>query len=206
MTRLQSAFHGVLAAGAGLVLFLGCSKRLESPPEVKSDQEPGSMELVFWISERKPAPGGGWTFTASGLREGHPLGFDLSLGPWRENPPGYVNLSTYECSATLSSRGAQSDDFLRLLSRHYSLGPTPGAMAQRVECRGLSPWGDPGEFEDGPQSVLMLFSDWAGDTPGQPEGAEVWIEIDLDRACLRWREKDPAFRRRLVEALAEPEE
>ena len=168
-------------------------------PEISADPERNGTELVFELARHDRSADGTQLLSARGLLEGRPVGFDLELAAWRENPPGYINMSTWECRAHWRSQGPPSDELLRFLDTLYATHQSPSRMVPSLELQAFSPWKDPGDFQDGPAKFVLLFP-----IPFE-EGAEAWIEVDAARARIYLREKDPRYRRALVGALTAPD-
>lgn len=182
------------------VSLAGCKGKLSKPPEVESERtEKESTELVFMLDDQQFSPDGSQSFSAQGLLEGKRVGFGVQLGPWAENGPGFVNMSTWECKVRLLSRGAESDEFLHYIDKLYLAQVPAPRMAQSVECKALSPWEHPGKLDGEPVKLVLLFSGGFDET----RDAEAWLEIRPAEARVLWREKDPRFRRALIQALVE---
>ncbi|MCE9594360.1 MAG: hypothetical protein K8S98_09200 [Planctomycetes bacterium] len=174
-----------------------CGGRLTAPPEVRDPREKEKTELVFQLARHDRLPDGTQLLSAAARLQGRPVGFDLVLGPWRENPPGYINMSTWESRASLRSQGAPSDELLRLLDELYATHSASPTMVEAVDVQALSPWKNPGDMVEGAAKFLLLFP--VGLDGG--EAGELWLEIDSDTARVVLREKEPRLRRRVLDAL-----
>jgi hypothetical protein len=182
-----------------LALPAGCRRELSGPPEIASTRDAERIELVFYLEQHQYLEGGRQILSAKGLHEGREVGFDLELGAWRENPPGYVNMSTWESSARLISQGQPSDELVRALDVLYGTRLSPDRMVASEDVLALSPWKDPGDFSAGGAKLLMLFcAPFDLDRP-----AEVWIDVDPRRKRISLREKERGLRKALVLALGE---
>ena len=198
MQLTRSIFRS--AALLALALASACGGTLSAPPEIASKRDAERLDLVFFLAQHQSQPGGRQILSAKGVHEGREVGFDLELGPWQENPPGFVNMSTWECSARLISQGQASDDLLRALDVLYGTHCSPDHMAASLELSALSPWKDPGDFSAGAAKLLMLFP-----APLMVDrAAEVWIDVDVAHKRISLREKERALRTVLVQALTEP--
>ncbi|HTF88752.1 MAG TPA: hypothetical protein VK843_10115 [Planctomycetota bacterium] len=184
-----------------LLLLAGCKGKLSKPPEVESETEKGSTELVFLLGDHKIGAGGEHDFSAKGLLHGRPVGFDLHFEPWFENPPGYINMSTWESKATIRSRGGESNELLRFLDQRYGADVAPRAMASSIECQALVLWEPPAQFSE-PVSVVLIFPCIGYD---QMRESSLWLDLRLEEGRIRLREKDPSLRRELIKALTQRE-
>ena len=190
------------AAALALALAAACGGTLSAPPEIASQRDAERLDLVFFLARHEGQPGGRQILSAKGVHEGREVGFDLELGPWQENPPGFVDMSTWECSARLISQGRASDDLLRALDVLYGTRCSPDHMAPSIELSALSPWRDPGDLSAGAAKLLMLFP-----APFMVDrAAEVWIDVDVATKRISLREKERALRTVLVQALTKPPE
>jgi hypothetical protein len=178
-----------------------CGRGSSEPPEIAPDAEEGDTELVFKIARHEWEPSGSQILSATGLLHGKPVGFDVDLDPWCENPPGYVNMTTWDCKARLRSQGRPSDDLLQFMDKLYGTNLSPSRMAKDVEVEGFSPWENPGTFHDGRVSFLLLFPV----TFEEGDSAQVWLEVDTAKGRIRLREKEPRLRRALITALSASE-
>jgi hypothetical protein len=187
-----------LAAVAALLLLCTCGPDPSATPEIVLEKpKEASTELVFRIARHDRRPDGSQSLSAVGMLHGKTVGFDLELGPWRENPPGYVNMTTWDCKALLRSQGDASDELLRFLDELYLTHLTPTHMVASLELQAFSPWKNPGAFEDGGAKFLLLFP--AGFEFDQ--AGELRIEVDLDDARLYVREKDERLRLAVIKPL-----
>jgi hypothetical protein len=199
-TRILDTLANALvqsAAALAIAVISGCGK-LSEPPEISRAPEESSTELDFWIARHEKREDGSQLLSAVGKLHGRPVGFDLELSAWRENPPGFVNMSTWDCKARLISQGPPSDELLRFMDSLYATGSSPACMVKSVEVQGFSPWKNPGSFEDGSSSFLLLFP--GGFELDRP--AEVWIEVDAGDRRITLREKEKSLRRVLIDALS----
>lgn len=184
-----------------LTTLAACTDRASIVPEVTSESKEGSTDVVLQLRDHRVTAEGGQAFTAVGLDAGREVAFDVELGPWRENPPGYVNMSTWQATIRLRSRGEASDAFLVFLDRHYATGLAPREMVRELEGRAFSPWKDPGTLEEGETTLTCSFS------PGWDERghSEIKLVVDREDGRARLRERGPHFRAALVAALTAPE-
>lgn len=181
-----------------VVACCACGPDSTEIPEVAPNPAERGTELVFRLTRHDRRPDGSQRLSAAGLLQGRPVGFDLELGAWLENAPGFVNMSTWQCTAWLRSQGEPSNELLRLLDSLYATHAAPMSMVPSVELQVFSPWENPGDFENGPCKVILLFPPML-DSRG--EGAELKLEVDVDEQRIYLREKDPRYRAAVMEAL-----
>lgn len=188
--------HAPRFAALALLGLTGCGAALTEPPDITPPPDAPNTNVVLWLAghERRD---GEQVLHARGKVGSEPVGFELALGPWRENPPGYVNMVTWECNATLRSTGAPSDAWRRFLAGLYGVRDATGPMAERIEVQAFSPWENPGDLAEGEVRFHLLFPP----TPLVDRPAEVRIEVDVDDRRVVWKEKERAFRGALVAAL-----
>lgn len=168
------------------------------PKDGAKDENDRTVELVFRVARSERRPDGSRLLSVVATHEGRAVGFDLELGAWRENPPGYVNMPTWDCKALLRSQGGASDELLRVLDELYATRLGVARMADAAEVQGFSPWKEPSDLEsERAKLTLLLPSD-----PDFDQGGELRVEVDLDRARLFVREKDARFRLAVVRTLS----
>ena len=185
-----------------LALAAGCGGTLSEPREIASTTDSGLVELVFYMTRHERFPDGRQGFTAEGRNEGRQVGFDLELSKWEENPPGYVNMTIWECPARLVSKGDQSDELLRAMDQLFGARTAPEHMVSELPCSLLSPWKDPGQFEERGAKLIALFQM----LPDMDLPPEIWIDVHPQRKRIALREKDPRLRKALLQSWTEREE
>jgi hypothetical protein len=183
-----------------LATALGCGHSASATPELEPESDALGVVLCFKIARHERRPDGSQTLSATALLKGRPVGFDLELSTWRENPPGFVNMTTWESKAVLRSQGAPSDELLRFLDAQYATRVSPSHMLPAVEVQAFSPWKNPGDFQRDNAKFLLLFPSALGD----PGSAELRIEVDADDARLYLKEKDKRLRSAVILALNAP--
>ena len=187
---------------AALLVPSACTNKAAIVPLITEDVKEGSTDLVFQMRDHRVSADGSQRFSAVALLDGREVGFDVELGRWNENPPGYVNMTTWDCKARLVSRGEASDAFLRHLDVRYGTTRGPKEMVDALDAQAISPWKNPGAFEDG-ETMFMLSIQ-----PGIDERAyaEFKLIVDRDDGRVRWKEKDaPQYRASLIAALTAPD-
>jgi hypothetical protein len=178
-----------------VLVLAACGVDPSATPELVVDE--GKTDLVFRITQHVRRADGGQVLAATAMHAEKPVGFELELGPWQENPPGFVNMTTWQCDAELRSQGAPSDELVQVLDGLYATRHGADRMRSTVLFQGFAPWRDP--RLPGTSKFFLILP--AGED-GMEHSAGVRIEIDLERARLHLREKDPRFRPLVVDALA----
>lgn len=181
----------------------GCGKKdfATITPEIRSEAKEGVSPLVFALRDYRSDPSGKQSFSIAGTWQGRPVGLDFEFEPWSENPPGFVNMTTYSCTVHARSRGAATEEFVRALDDLYGTHSVPRVFAPMVELQALSPWAKPGNFEGDPVHMVLLF-------PGSLEEnqePEVFLDVDRSRSRVEWKEKNQLFRKGLVRAFGKAE-
>jgi len=184
-----------------MMLACGCGERvMTEPPEITSEQRDESTNLVFWLRSHEVREDGSQWIRAEGLANGSPVGFDLEIGTWYENGPGFINVKTYQATARLHTRGVESDGLLRQLDAIYQTHVSPGPMDTCLEMQAISIIQKPGHFEEPVKMILSI-------QPGFDERdyAEVFLAIDKPHRRVRLVEKDRRYRGAFVRSLARSE-
>ena len=188
----------ILLALASLV---ACSK---APPEITSESREDAQDFVFAVSEPKTGASGEQVLRAVGRHQGKPVAFDVRLrGDWVERRIEPVGIVHYDGGTVdLVSVGPESDALLNVLDRLYVTGLSPSKMDDKTEFNALAVAGNPKNLQTGPVKLRLLFVD-----PDDEERyAEVYLKIDLPRSRIELLEKDEAYRRPFLLALAAPNE
>lgn len=185
------------------ILVQACGKKDFSSvtPEIKSEAKESASPLVFALREYRSDPSGKQSFSIVGTWQGRPVGLDLEFEPWNENPPGFVNMTTYSCTVHARSRGAATEELVRALDDLYATHSAPREFAQTIELQALSPWAKPGHFEGDPVHMVLMF-------PGSIEenqDPEVFFDVDRSRSRVEWKEKNALYRKGLVRAFGKRE-
>jgi len=163
-------------------------------PEITSENEEGFVDLVFAITEHSSLPDGTQSIKAAGRHKGQAVGFEFVVGPLWE---GKANKDAGRAGTVVYRRaGPESDHFLRILADLYASSAKPKTMADERQFNAVSLRGNPRDLAAGPVK-LKLFYD-----PGpQDRYAEFYTNIDLAARKLEFREKDPDYRTRVIQAL-----
>lgn len=187
-------------ASAAIALFVAaCGKKnLESVvPDIGAEAKEGKSPLVFAMREYRSDASGKQSFSIAGTWQGKPVGLDLEFEPWIENPPGFVNMTTYTCTVRARSRGDATKELVRALDSVYGTHAVPKELAPVLELQALSPWAKPGNFEGDPVHMVLLFP--AGLM--ENEAPEVFFDVDRAKSRVEWKEKNPRHRKGLVRAF-----
>jgi len=168
-------------------------------PEIASEVEPGQfIDLLFRIKEHRSGPDGSSSITASGVHKHEQVEFAVDLGPsWDQGSIGNLDRTVYRGEVTLRPSGAGSDRFLRVLGEFYGAAPVQRHMAAATRFAVMSLKGDPRHLEQGPIMLKLFFEN---DDPKRY--AEVYLNIDVAQGRLELNEKDPDYRRPILEALS----
>jgi hypothetical protein len=201
MARRRTSKPTALVALMLTLLCVSCDDPARTPEIVRElkDSKDKNTGLVFRIARHDVRADGSQTLSAAGLLHGRPVGFELELAPWRENPPGYVNMSTWQCTAHLSSQGTASDELLRFMDSIYETHLAPKKMTDSIELQALSPWRDPGDFHAARANLILLQPSRIDDSRDTPE---VLLDVDAKAARVYLREKDKRRRNAVISALS----
>src|SRR5262245_35115232 len=170
---------------------------LTEPPEIASENKEGFVDLVFYIAEHKSHADGSQSFKAAGRHKGQAVGFEVVLEPgWTTKANKDARVEMGAGTAMFRRVGPESDVFLRILADLYASRANPKAMADERRFNAVSLRGSPKELANGPLK-MKLFHD-----PGpQDHYAEFYTNIDLAARKLEFREKDPDYRTKVIQAL-----
>ena len=184
-------------------LIQGCGKKdlASVTPEIKSEAKEGVTPLVFAMRGYRSEPSGKQSFSIVGTWQGRPVELDLEFEPWSENPPGFVNMTTYSCDVHARSRGPATADFVRALDEIYGTHSAPREIAPVIELQGFSPWAKPGLFEGGPVHMVLIFPS----SLYENEEPQVFFDVDKKKSRVEWKEKGAQYRKGLVRAFGKAE-
>jgi len=210
MTRLSLS---LLPAFGSLLLLLGasCSKSNEQPKKPKGPADGGTeiaaeikknqgIDLVFAIKQQTLAPDGSRTLEARGTHHGAEVGLLVVLGPkWeRVAPDPKSNFAFHTGTVEYRTLGEPSNKLLEALDELYATGLHPKGLRAETKFAGTSIEGDPADLAKGEVRIKLEFE------AAEPEKqAELYTKIDLPNHILRICEKDPSYRKALIQALAQ---
>jgi len=171
---------------------------LSEPPEITSDSDAQSYDLVFYIEGHSMQPDGVRRLVARGVHEGRPVGFELLLGgQWKASSPGSTTGAVaYGGTARYHSIGKESDEFLQALDKIYETEQSPKQMKAETTFSAISMQGDPHD-NNGQPLRLKLFFEGRDDS----QYAELYADLFLSKHALYLREKDSDYRNPIVRAL-----
>ncbi len=190
-------FSHTLAACALTAALTGCGDA--TPPELTDRDPDRGTELAFRITGYERRANGTQLFAATALLNGSPVGFDLELAPWKENPPGILDMPTWECSVRWHSRGPQSDALLAFMDGLYATGLEHKRMVHSIDLTAFSPWKNPGDFEE-PVTLRLLFPP----NDFEDRSAELKLDVDFYDSRIYLREVDTSLRRSVIWRLSAP--
>lgn len=165
-------------------------------PDILSESEEGFADLVLAIVEEGSVPGGGRCLDVHATHEGELVGVRVEL-PREWKPGGLSSVTSFAGVITYRSMGDISDRFVSLLDRLYGAGLDPTWMNDAVAFAALALGDDPGAIESAVVDTKLFFEH-------KDEGryAELYTNVDVPRAVVQIREKDPHYRRAIIRALA----
>jgi hypothetical protein len=197
MTRTANSVGSLILTLAFSAL-CACGEDPERTPEVAPLPKQKSTDLVFKITRHEVHADGSQLFSAAGLLQGRTVGFDLELAPFSETPPGFVNMSTWQCTAHMRSQGAPSDELLQLMESLYDVGAAPSKMAASVGLQALSIWKNPSVIQTERVALVLMFDSRIDDTRDTPE---LWLDVDAKAKRMHLRERDKRRRGAVIAAL-----
>jgi hypothetical protein len=210
MTRLSLS---LLPAFGSLLLLIGasCSKTNELPTKPTGPADGGTeitaeinkgqgIDLVFVIKQQTLAPDGSRTLEARGTYNGMEVGLLVVLGAkWESVAPDPKQKFAFH-TGTVEYRtvGAPSNTLLEVIDDLYATGMHPLGLRAVTKFAGTSIEGDPADLVKGEVRIKLQFE------AAEPEKqAELYTKIDLPNHVLRICEKDPSYRKALVQALSQ---
>lgn len=203
----------ILPAFGSLLLLLGasCSKDPEQPAKPKGPAAGGTeitaelkpnqpIDLVFVIKQQELAPDGSRTLEVRGTYNKMEVGLLVVLGPkWeRVTPDPKSTFAFHTGTVEYRSIGAPSNTLLEVLDDLYATDVHPKGMRAETKFAGATIEGDPANLAKGEVRIKLAFE--AGEASRQ---AELYTKIDLPNHVLRICEKEPVYRKALVQALAQ---
>jgi hypothetical protein len=196
--RAGSAPRALLLAAA--VALAGCGREPQAirPPPIHSKAGEGFVDLSFAIESREQPAGAAQRLVAVGLDRDQEVAFSITLEPgWKEGKLGGVDLTTFGGTVILGSVGPRSDHLVQAIDRIYATGLGPKTLAQQVKFTGISLAGRPDSLDSGPVKIKLFFESEVED-----RYAELFLNLDVARGAVELNEKDPDYRKAVVQALA----
>jgi hypothetical protein len=159
--------------------------------------EEGFVDLTVPVDHWERLPDGTVSVRACGLLGDAEIGFTIDVLPkWQRQEVKDQDLVIYWGKARYRSLGKASDRFLHILVDQYGLPGHERRMAPIVEFTAAGFQTNPQELLTSPVTMKLFFE------PGPREAyAEVFTNIDIPRATIEFREKDPEYRVPLIAAL-----
>jgi hypothetical protein len=187
-----------------ILVALGCTKNeagLDAGPtlpELAVQSEPGMRDLSFAITDYRPTPDGIQRLIVRGRFQGAPVEMKIALHPdWREQTLEVPGLKAFKGIVEFQSMGPGSDALIRAIDASYETRLNPKRFVESTTVSALSIEGTPQAVNAGP-TKLKLFFEGSSDQ----NYAEAYLHIDLSKARLELREKDPQYRARIVRTLS----
>ncbi|HZL90687.1 MAG TPA: hypothetical protein VFB96_20125 [Pirellulaceae bacterium] len=173
---------------------LGCGEpkiTSDELPDLLSIKEEGFADLTFRITDAKQRRDGSWRVVGKAHHRDRVVSLAVVLeGAWRESKTRSFGRVIYE------SVGPESDALVSAMSEIYEAEIKPVAMTGEVAFVGATLEGKPSELRSQPVKMKLFF-----ESEKEDRYAEVYTNIDLPKAVLEIREKDPGYRAPLLRAL-----
>ncbi len=135
--------------------------------------------------------------TCRGKHGGSAIGFLVSLGSaWDRQDVEDSDLILHWGQTEIISLGAESDAFVRLLNEAYGSQLSVEGMCPRVPFLAVSLAGNPARLEFEPVRMKFFY-----ESDDEERYAEFYLNIDLNRGSIQFREKDEGYRNAVVLAL-----
>jgi hypothetical protein len=182
------------------IFFGSCDRAHHKPlPEITSQSEGGFNDLTFSIRSSEKMPDGSQALQAFGLHHGREVGLVVIIGPkWLKTSFSLdVPFSAYQGVVTYRSIGAESDALLQIMAELYGTALHPKAMRKERQFTGISLEGQPANLERGVTKIKLFY-----ETDIEDQEAELFTDIDLQHAVLQINEKDPDYRKPIIDALS----
>lgn len=179
-----------------LAAFVGTSTGgTAAPGQITSDD--GFVDVELPISNVKLDKEGTIQLSALGIVEGRRVGFDLDIdSKWKVQKPDNVPITIHWGSAIVRSMGEESDAFLSLLAEKYGNGQGSLRMVRAVSVTAAMLEGDPATMKERPFKMKVFF-----EHGGKDKYAEIFINVDIEKKQLEFRDKDPEYHRGILASL-----
>ena len=163
--------------------------------------EGGFVDIDLTITSYQFRKDGSLHLTASAAINGQAVGFGLELAPkWKTQKPSNlpVPLTFYWGQAVIRSIGSESDAFVSLLSQKYGHGETRLRMVEEVPATAAILEGAPPSMSQKPFKMKVFF-----EHQGKDKYAEIFLNIDLEKKKLEFRDKDPEYHAGILASLGD---
>ena len=186
------------AVSVGVIALFSVHAIAADPTAIAVTIEHGFVDIDIPIVRIETQKDGTVTVIARGAASVGAVGFAFDLYPaWKANPTAEREVTFHVGKARFRSLGPESDRFVLLLASLYRLTPPPsGSMRGAISVDAVGLDSDPAQILTAPVKMKMFF----GST--EEDEAEVFLNIDLKRRVLEFHEKDPDYRKSLIDALA----
>lgn len=190
---------------AALLLVPACSKRDAADSSVQTDTAPdivmqagqGTIDLAFAVADYRHHADGTQRLLARGRYRGAPVEMRIVIeGDWRAQELGGGQRG-FKGQLQLESSGAASDTLIRAMDGAYETRLGAVRFEKSTPFAAVSLEGTPQALNAGPAKLKLLYEGGSGQ-----QYAEAFLDIDLSKARVVLREKDPQYRARLVSVLS----
>ena len=166
---------------------------------VQDEEEEGFIDLDLKLISLDILRSGGTFLIGKARHEGRVCGFALELNPlWKATSIENTDSLFFWGSGFIRSIGKESDVLLAILSGLYGIPVESVKMRPetRVTIVGLN--NDPRAVLERPTRLKLFFE---GDDPDAY--AEVFVNVNAEEGRLEFHEKDPEYRKPLLNALSD---
>jgi hypothetical protein len=170
-----------------------------SYPEAHLERAEGFIDIDFQIVKFAKQPDGTMHFHAQGRLQEQNVGFAIELLPdWKKDPIEKTDQFFYWGNGRFIRTGEETDKFVAVVSSLYELHPPPKHSREIVEAEVVGLANDPTLARSAPTRMKFFFNP----TGDEEAYAEVFINIDPANNTLQFHEKDPEYRKPLVNSLS----
>jgi hypothetical protein len=168
-------------------------------PELTEELEEGFVDLTLKMEGLVRKQDGMQQFEARASHKGRVVAFAVALGTtWR--PIEGTSEEFYCGEARLISLGDESDAFIQVLDQLYETKAGTFHMGDNIRFTAVSLEGHPDRLAVDPLKMKMFFESENDDLC-----AEFYLNCDVNRNRVQFREKDTDFRAAVILALAQNE-
>lgn len=183
LASILAAFVGTSTGGTAM------------PGQITS--EDGFVDVELPINSFHFDKDGALQLSASGIVEGRRVGFDLDIdSKWKVQKPDNVPITIHWGSGIIRSIGEESDAFLSLLAEKYGNGKDAFRMVREVSVTTAMMEGAPATMNEKPFKMKVFF-----EHGGEDKYAEIFINIDIVKKRLEFRDKDPEYHAGILASL-----
>lgn len=183
LASILAAIVSTSAAGAAM------------PGQITS--EGGFVDVELPINSFQLDKDGAIQLSTSGIIDGRRIGFGLYIGPkWKVQKPDNVPITIHWGGAAIRSTGEESDAFLSLLAEKYGNGSSALRMGREVSVTTAMLEGAPASMDKKPLKMKVFF-----EHGGEDKYAEIFINVDMKKMKLEFRDKDPEYHPGILASL-----